>query len=434
MNLKDIRQYIANVIDYDPESNVDYTAQIDMIINYHYQQLFSTKAFTFAQKEESFEVYTDITYTASGIYNGATGLTQIIIQPSFVDWVEGNIIEINGVEYEVLYKDGTTGIDCYIKGNVSFVAQQVKFKNRFIRIPVDCISILQVGRRSMTIAPQSVGRYMQITRFEDEYYNFPLDEVNIPNYWIVQDDIQLFAPTSPPIVSANSTTAGKGVRTVRVAQTYVKWDQNGRTYEIETGLSPFSNPITLQDAEELRVTLPALPSDTPYARRIYIINDNDSPEFAAVYEVGSAIVGFSGPVDISFTATSFADGTFVLSQRRFEYPEGYRMTLRLYPRQSEDYDLTIRYVYRPKRLVEDTDTPDLPQSHHIVLAYACLADVLAKHDNLPLSRIYRKKYEQEVIKMEERFLTQKPRRFVKGFMKESGVDTVPMFTPLKRVP
>ena len=76
MNLKDIRQYIANVIDYDPESNVDYTAQIDMIINYHYQQLFSTKAFTFAQKEESFEVYTDITYTASGIYNGATGLTQ----------------------------------------------------------------------------------------------------------------------------------------------------------------------------------------------------------------------------------------------------------------------------------------------------------------------------------------------------------------------
>ena len=125
-------------------------------------------------------------------------------------------------------------------------------------------------------------------------------------------------------------------------------------------------------------------ANTPYARRIYIINDNDSPEFAAVYEVGSAIVGFSGPVDISFTATSFADGTFVLSQRRFEYPEGYRMTLRLYPRQSEDYDLTIRYVYRPKRLVEDTDTPDLPQSHHIVLAYACLADVLAKHDNFAI--------------------------------------------------
>ena len=49
-------------------------------------------------------------------------------------------------------------------------------------------------------------------------------------------------------------------------------------------------------------------------------------------------------------------------------------------------------------------------------------------------RVIKKKYEEEVIKMEQRFLTQKPRRFVKGFMKESGVDTVPMFTPLRRIP
>ena len=61
-------------------------------------------------------------------------------------------------------------------------------------------------------------------------------------------------------------------------------------------------------------------------------------------------------------------------------------------------------------------------------------DVLNKHDNAPLANVYKSKYEREIIKMEQRFLTQKPRRFVKGFMKESGVDTVPMFTPLKRVP
>ena len=94
----------------------------------------------------------------------------------------------------------------------------------------------------------------------------------------------------------------------------------------------------------------------------------------------------------------------------------------------------MRYVYIPKRLQEPTDTPELPQSHHLILAYACLMDVLGKHDNPTLAGIYRRKYERELIKIEQRFLTQKPRRFVKGFMKESGVDTVPMFTPLKRIP
>ena len=123
-----------------------------------------------------------------------------------------------------------------------------------------------------------------------------------------------------------------------------------------------------------------------------------------------------------------------MNNERFEYPEGYRQQLRLYPRQNEDFELSVRYVYKPARLQEDTDTPELPTSHHLVLAYACLMDILNKHDNFALSRVYKKKYEEEVIKLEQRFLTQKPRRFVKGFMKESGVDTVPMFTPLRRIP
>jgi len=123
-----------------------------------------------------------------------------------------------------------------------------------------------------------------------------------------------------------------------------------------------------------------------------------------------------------------------LDNERFQYTEGYRQQLRLYPRQSEDFELSVRYVYIPNRLQEPTDTPELPQSHHLILAYACLMDVLNKHDNPTLAGIYRRKYENELVKMEQRFLTQKPRRFVKGFMKESGVDTVPMFTPLRRIP
>ena len=435
MNLKEIREYISNIIDYDPSANAEYTAQIDNIINHHYRMLFSTKAFTFAQKEKEVPVYTDASFTGTGSYSAVIKLTVVSLTANVPTWAEGNIVEIDGTEYEVLYIDPLAATDFYIDKNISaFTNETIKFKQRFIRLPTDCVSILQVGRRSMSIAPSAVGRYVPLTRYEDEYYNLPLDEVNTPNYWIMQDSINVISPTSSPSVSATATAAGNGTRTVRVAFTYVFYEKSGQGSELESGLSTFSSPLTLTDAQRLTITVPDMRSNGR-ARRVYIKNTATSPQFDGVYAVGDLIgARTSGAVNIEFTEAKFNDGTFIIENNRYEYPEGYLQRIRLYPRQSSDYNISVRYIYRPTRLQEDTDTPDLPQSHHLVLAYACLMDVLNKHDNAPLANVYKSKYEREIIKMEQRFLTQKPRRFVKGFMKESGVDTVPMFTPLKRVP
>jgi hypothetical protein len=435
MNLKDIREYIANILDYDPSSNVQYSAQIDDIINQHYRMLFSIKAFTFAQKEVEIPIKTDATFTASGVYNPALLATIVTATTAVPTWIEGNIVEINEVEYEVLYIDAGTPTTFYIKDNIAtFTNVSIRFKQRFIKLPQDCVSILQVGRRSMTIAPSAVGRYVPLTRYEDEYYNLPLDEVNIPNYWVMQDSVSITSPSHPPAVTASATSAGQGARTVRVAMSYVLNDKRGQDFELESGLSPFTDTLSLSDTQRLTVTPPSL-AKHGFSRRIYILNDSETPEFDGVYEVGTLIdTKISAAVNIDFTLASFTNGTFVLDNQRYKYPEGYAQQIRLYPRQSEDFNISVRYIYRPARLVEDTDTPELPQSHHLLLAYASLMDILNKHDNGPLATVYKNKYDEEIIKMEQRFLTQKPRRFVKGFMKESGVDTVPMFTPLKRVP
>ena len=435
MNLQDIRQYIANIIDYDPSTNREYTQQIDDVINHHYRMLFAAKAFTFAQKEVKLSIYTDDTRTASGSYNGVNKIFVVDTTNDLPSWIEGNIVEIDGVEYDVLYKDPVTLTRFYIDATMAnFTGLTIKFKQRFIRLPQDCVSLLQVGRRSASISPSAVGRFIPLTRYEDEYYNLPLDEVNIPNYWIIQDSISMKAPTRPPTTTVNATSAGQGIRSVRVAQTYVKWDSAGQKYEMESGLSSFSDEIELNDTQQLRINVPVLASRIPFARRIYIFNSNNTQEFKGIYEVKKIDVGGGGNIDIDFTQDSFEDGTFILDNERYSYFDGYVQRLRLYPRQSEDFELSVRYIYRPIRLQEDTDTPELPQSHHLILAYACLMDVLNKHDNPTLAGIYRRKYERELVKMEQRFLTQKPRRFVKGFMKESGVDTVPMFTPLRRIP
>jgi hypothetical protein len=435
MNLQDIRQYIANIIDYDPSTNREYTQQIDDIINHHYRMLFSEKAFTFAQKEQKIEVYTDVEKEATASYDVSTRITTVTVASGVPTWAEGNIVEIEGEEYEVLYNEPGNVTECYVYANVQFTGTKtIKFKNRFVRLPVDCVALLQVGRRSFSISPTDVGRFIPLTRYEDEYYNLPLDEVNIPNYWIMQDDFMLSAPNVAPTISAQTASAGQGTRSVRVAQTYLKWQKNGAKYEVESGLSKFSEELELADNQILRIDFPSLPAAKPYARRFYVYNADNDPAFDGYYRIDEQDPGASGSTNVTFTQTEFEDGTFVLDKERFQYTEGYRQQLRLYPRQSEDFELSVRYVYIPKRLQEPTDTPELPQSHHLILAYACLMDVLNKHDNPTLAGIYRRKYEREVVKMEQRFLTQKPRRFVKGFMKESGVDTVPMFTPLRRIP
>lgn len=432
MNLREIREYIANITDYDPNVNKDYSAQVDNVINETYRMLFSEKPFTFAQKEVKIPIYTDAEYTASGVTGVIAGLTQIVINPSIPDWVEGNIIEIDGVEHDVIYK--ASAITVFIEGSFAFVGQPVKFKQRYIRLPKDCVSILQVGKRSMSIAPTAVGRYIPLTRYEDEYYNLPLDEVNIPNYWIMQDSEYVSAPPIVLTPTATATSAGQGTRTVRLAYTYVKYPANGQATELESGLSPFSEAITLTDAQRMTLTSSLDLTKVGYARRFYIKNAATTPQFDGVYQVGTLKdVSASLSENIDFSQAEFENGSFVLNNPRYTYTDGYVQRIRLYPRQSTDYELSVRYIYRPARLQEDTDTPDLPQSHHLVLAYGSLMDIFNKHDNAQMSRIYRAKYLEEIIKLEQRFLTQKPRRWVKGYMQESGVDTVPMWTPLKRL-
>tara|TARA_R100001509_G_scaffold165577_1_gene147836 strand:+ start:776 stop:2092 length:1317 start_codon:yes stop_codon:yes gene_type:complete len=438
MNLREIREYIANITDYDPNVNKDYSAQVDNVINETYRMLFSEKPFTFAQKEVKIPIYTDASYTASGVYNPSLKLTVVTVTTAFPDWIEGNIVEIEGVEYECLYKHSAANI-FYISQSVpTFTSQTIKFKQRYIRLPKDCVSILQVGKRSMSISPTAVGRYIPLTRYEDEYYNLPLDEVNIPNYWIMQDSDYVSPPVVAPTATVTTTSAGQGDRSIRLAYTFVKYSKTGQQSELESGLSPFSDVITLNNTQRLtltsNVTMLAAMVELGYGRRFYIKNAAATPQFEAIHQIGDLRdPDWAVTYNIDFTQTEFDTGAFVLNNPRYTYTDGYVQRIRLYPRQSTDYELSVRYIYRPARLQEDTDTPDLPQSHHLVLAYGSLMDIFNKHDNAQMSRIYRAKYLEEIIKLEQRFLTQKPRRWVKGYMQESGVDTVPMWTPLKRL-
>ena len=96
--------------------------------------------------------------------------------------------------------------------------------------------------------------------------------------------------------------------------------------------------------------------------------------------------------------------------------------------------MTVRYMYKPPRLVEDHDTPEFPNAHHLVLAYMALEQIYMKTDNLTQSNMYRMKADSEVVKMEKRYLTQAPKRWVKQFMPDGRTDAQPIYTALRHTP
>ena len=118
-----------------------------------------------------------------------------------------------------------------------------------------------------------------------------------------------------------------------------------------------------------------------------------------------------------------------------KFPEsgGATKRIRLYLRQSEDYDLSVRYVYRPQQLNEDRDTVEIPSSHAIyAIGYAVLENMAMNTDNDSRAVYYQRKKEQVLEELDSHFLTSIARRYIKDYM--SNRRMAPLYTKLTRNP
>ena len=89
-------------------------------------------------------------------------------------------------------------------------------------------------------------------------------------------------------------------------------------------------------------------------------------------------------------------------------------------------------MYRPKKLIDDTDTPEIPSISHQILAYMTLRDIFVKHDNTAQAQLYDRKVVQEILKIDQRYLNQIAKRYIKRMMTSGRTDPVPLYTPLTR--
>lgn len=423
MRLVDLRNMIANIVDYDPAVDT-YRQQITDLINDAYYRLYTEKQFTFAQKETIVKAYKDIELNVTSPGTTTAQLTFAAVTPVPTHW-EGQVIEVDGVEYEIAWVQNSTTLwlttDNPTYATATTFAAKIKF--RYLDLPSDCVSIMNVAKRSMTLTPQEPGMFTAIARYEDEYYNLPLDEVNLPNFWVPYDEYHVSTPRTVKSVAASGTGSGVNI-TINVSMSYV---YAGR----ESALSASTSLTT--DKPNLDVTFSVLPNRTGYYRKIYVSNPAagwKGERCLFIKGTTNNLIALTEP-SAQFSINDFSDA-FEFNTEPYTAIDGNTQRIRLYPRQDQDYDITVRYMFRPQPLVNDNDTPEMPSSSHHILAYMALRELFVKLDNLPQANMYERKVAQEIVKLEQRYLTQIPRRFVKRGMLDGVVNPLPLYTPLTR--
>jgi hypothetical protein len=214
-DLRALREYVANVLDYDPV-NPTYQRQLDRLLNEADRAITTSKPFTFVNKAVDVQVYADRLETMS-----ATNGIQIVTTSGafFESWMVNQELKLDGVTYTINAFISTTEvrIDRGFEGTTASYTGTVI--NRYIDLPADCSTVLGVARRTDALTPDNPGMLVPLSRYEDEWANLPLGEVNLPTYWLFHDPAFLDGPRKNFAVAAVAAGAGQGARTLEFTST-----------------------------------------------------------------------------------------------------------------------------------------------------------------------------------------------------------------------
>ena len=325
-------------------------------------------------------------------------------------------LELEGETYIILSVTSTTAaiVDKAFVGSSSTYSGTVI--NRYLDIPADCTTILGVARRTNTRTPNSPGMLTPLTRYEDEWNNLPLGEINLPTFWVFADPAYLESPRVN--FTATLTTpggGGRGTRTVEFTSTFIR---GGRE-------SPHGQTVSLSAVDTNEFVLTPIASNvlTGLYKRYYFRCAGHGYNAWRLLDDPTAAAGTPfevGPTDVAArTLTALYESTLTTTETlwkdaRLESPDGFIQRIRLYPRQDKDYVFTIRYMQAHKPMRENSDVSAIPPDQRMIIAYKALSDVLIKHDNPVQSELYRKRYDAMLLKLERRYLITPSRRIVKG--------------------
>jgi len=423
MNLSEIRDMVGSILDYSPDVQT-YKDEVTRVINQLYLEMFADKKWQFAQKSRNITARADVTSTASASSGVLTvGSSSQPLGYTANRWVEGQIIEISGGtwgvgttlsgEYEIAKIVNATLVasTVYIKdqdGNLitagtTSADATVRIKSRYIDMPEDMVKVLSLGIRtpaqsSDTATGNATINFLNCSRHLDEELDLDLDMSGRPTDWIRYDNYQMPQPITPPVLESTTGSLAAGTYYVK----YVFKDNNRK------GAPSAAASVTLASTGGINITsgLQTTTSNLGIVKQIYI----QTPDSMAYYQASNSVVT---EATTSLSGLSIDTDYFMSADRIPEHGGSYER-VRLYPRQDADVTVTLRYLFQPPMLIEDTDVPLLPPSHHNYLVYRACQELFVKHNNAQHSELYRLKADREMLRMENRYLSEGATHWVKA--------------------
>ncbi|RMG57359.1 MAG: hypothetical protein D6722_25130 [Bacteroidetes bacterium] len=407
MNLQDLRSGISSLTKYNPDIDED-RVEVDAILNSILVELGVEQEWRFAQRTRKVNVKADQVFTGVTLVLSQNSITL----PGTTDGnSEGMICEIRGSngndgEYEIVSRASSTEI--YVKGldgsTPSWSAATdvtVTIKHRYVIMPEDCAEVLGLEIRSYN---DTRGKFSPITRSEDEDWQLDLDATGTPQGWVPAEDRFVPPPVTAPTLSINNSGVTHPVPTTGtyyVCYTYV-WK------DIESGPSPVAEIYATSATEEITVSgIQDTGTGSGIRKKIYV----KVPGYRAFYASDNSVIdddstSLGGPIIIP--------GTWPVGQSRLHEGGGNWKAVRLYPRQDEDLQLSVRYLHRPRLLIEDTDIPELPPTNHRLLLFRAVEECLNRHESPELAAVWGRKADAQKDKMRLRELNTRARRVVRG--------------------
>jgi hypothetical protein len=430
VNLAALRDMIGSLLDYDP-TNSTYKAQINTLINDAQVRVLTDKPWSFAEVDDDTAVQTDAVHTV-GVTNGSGSVTGVTFPSSASPVLPGSVLD--GSKMTVTDSAGVTSTY-----TVAFVASvnaltltadftgitgsySATFKQREVYLPGNTTTVMSV-RDTVNGSPNPLA---SLPKVELEKVRTDINTLGTASSFSPSEGIRIPAPRSVIGVTIAAPGAGRGVRTLQVYMVNV-WNPLAPTPNVypqgvsggrESALSPVLS-ITLQDNEELTITAETIPNVVGYYRRYYFTSTAINIDAPVRLRNAADNVDTQAPTPAAAIVpdtklSTLNSQTFQTRSIRYVESSGVYTSFQLYPHPGSDQTFKVRRLVAPRHLIEDQDTPLIPEAYSQIIAYAAMEQVTLKLDNPALSEVYRVKAEKLYRAMAARYLASPPRRIVRG--------------------
>ena len=475
MNLKGIREEINAALDYNPELQ-QYKDIVTRVVNRHYLQVSSQYHWLFMQKKNELVLRKDIesTTTAGAITfsnsrvgalpTGAGTSDGLLLPPDVV----GQVLEIDNQNYLITHRPTSRHIiiDAKLSGTYTW-----KIKYEKYALPRDCVEVLGMMDRGMVrketvtytdpaasgavytssqiLTGPEKGRFTFLDARKEEFLFLDRDSTGDSFVSVEEMHENLDPPEFAPRASLSAGPTGvnlvdKATYEYCYTFTYAGWESppspttqveyiafiGGAQQRVELGGMMQSSAFGLATDEtgmmkklyrRLRLSQ-TIEGDIVTGggawRHIATLREDQTTYNDRGLEL-TAASDYSDNVNLTTSLIS-TDG--VLTELEHFYEGGPVQYIRTWYTPGSDFPVELRYLRRPRKLTNDSDTPMWPVQYHHLLVYLALQDICLQHGMAQQATIYERRSVPLLERMKSKYLSRTDRMYVRRGFDETFTD------------